>query len=87
MTRIHGQILRLVGIFIEMLGILALAFWTKSGPDGAPLPGSITQRTGWAVIVGGFGVWALGNAVIYWPRGDRGKIADAESRNGDALRL
>ncbi|QEH33577.1 hypothetical protein OJF2_20790 [Aquisphaera giovannonii] len=82
MTRLHGQILRLSGIFIEMLGVFALLTMTRTGPDGSPAPGAISQRVAWAIICAGFGVWAVGNAVIYWRRGDRA----GRDRQGDKPR-
>lgn len=68
MSRIQGQILRTVGLFIEMLGILALVFRTKTDEVGVPLPGSLSRPQTWAIIAVGFVVWLLGTIVIYWPR-------------------
>ncbi|WP_165222441.1 hypothetical protein [Aquisphaera insulae] len=87
MTRIHGQILRFVGILFEMLGIFLLFFLSKVGPDGVPLPGSISQRTAWGVIAGGFGIWALGNAVLYWPRPRATPSDEGKPRQDDGLGL
>ena len=68
MNRLHGQILRTVGILIEMLGILALVFRTKTDEAGTPLPGSFSQTQAWAIIGSGFVIWLVGSIVIYWPR-------------------
>src|SRR5262245_35277052 len=71
MNRSTGQILRFVGLVIEMLGILGLAFWTRTDRAGAPLPGSFPPRLAWIVVGLGFVIWLAGNTMIYWPRSDR----------------
>ena len=74
MTRINGQILRTVGIFIEMLGVLAVVFRTHTNEAGVPLPGSFSRTQAWTVIGCGFVIWLFGSIVIYWPRQPRGRI-------------
>jgi hypothetical protein len=78
MTRIQGQILRTGGLFIEMLGILALMFRNRNDGVGMPLLGSFSEPRAWAVIGAGFVIWLLGNVVIYWPRPVRKQVPRAE---------
>ena len=79
MTRLQGQILRTVGLFIEMLGILALVFRTRTDEVGTPLPGSFSRPQAWAVIGVGFVIWLFGSIVLYWPRRSRKDIPRAEN--------
>jgi hypothetical protein len=65
--RLTGQILRMVGLLIEMLGILALAFWTRTDAAGAPLPGSFSARQVWIGVGAGFVIWLAGSLLLYWP--------------------
>lgn len=71
MSRVQGQILRIVGLFIEMLGILLLVFRTKTDDLGAPASGSLSRTQAWWIIGCGFVAWLIGSIVIYWPRPPR----------------
>jgi hypothetical protein len=82
MHRSTGQILRFVGLLIEMLGILGLAFWTRTDPAGTPLPGSFPPRLAWIVVGLGFVIWLAGNTLIYWPRVEH-KRKSSKSRIDD----
>jgi hypothetical protein len=86
MTRFTGQIVRTAGIFIEMLGILALVFRSSTDEAGNPLPGSFSRTQVWAVIGCGFVVWLFGSIVTYWPRKPRGKGSESDGAEG-RLRL
>jgi uncharacterized membrane protein len=68
MKRSLGQILRFVGLLIELLGILVLVFRTGTDEQGVPLPGSWTPRVAWELIVAGFAIWLAGTIVNYWIR-------------------
>ncbi len=68
MNRYLGQILRFVGLLIELLGILALAFRTGADETGRPLPGSFPPRLVWGVIIAGFVIWIVGTILNFWTR-------------------
>ncbi len=88
MTRFQGQILRTAGIFIEMLGILAFFFRTKTDEVGMPLPGSFSLAQVWAIIGCGFLIWLFGSIVIFWPRQPHGKGRSSEEHeDGETLKL
>ena len=59
-----GQIVRTLGLLIEMLGILALVFRTRTDQAGAPLPGSFPVRLVWIVVGVGFVLWLVGTVMI-----------------------
>jgi hypothetical protein len=80
MTRFHGQILRTLGIFIEMLGMLVLFFRTKTDGAGVPLPGAFSLGQAWTIIGCGFVIWLFGSVVIYWPRSPRNESQSAGAR-------
>jgi uncharacterized membrane protein len=65
-----GQIIRLVGLLIEMLGILAVALESRNGGAEARLPGgfSLSPRLIWAVVAVGFVIWLSGSILTYWPQ-------------------
>jgi hypothetical protein len=57
----------MVGLLIELLGILALGLWTRTDQTGAPLPGSFTSRQVWIAVGIGFVIWLVGSVLSYWP--------------------
>ena len=66
--RFTGQILRIAGLLIEMLGILAYGLRTRAD---VPLPSLIRQMsidTIWILIGIGFATWLLGTILAHWPR-------------------
>ena len=71
MNRFTGQIVRTLGLLIEMLGILALVFRTRTDQAGVPLPGSFSTRLVWTVVGVGFVIWLVGTVMTYWPRPTR----------------
>lgn len=68
MNSFTGQIVRTLGLLIEMLGILALVFRTRTDQGGVPLPGSLPIGLVWAVVGVGFLTWLIGTVMIYWTR-------------------
>ena len=65
MTRSAGQILRGVGLLIELLGVIAVL--TQSRTSTIPqitLPGREPFSIGWIAVVLGFVVWLIGQIVI-----------------------
>jgi hypothetical protein len=68
MARFTGQILRFLGLLIELLGFYALAFRTGTDESGVPLPGSYPLRLVWGVIGSGFVIWLAGTIMNFWVR-------------------
>jgi hypothetical protein len=68
MLRLGGQILRFLGLLVELLGFLALAFRTRTDAAGAPLPGNFPPRLVWGVIICGFVMWLIGTIINFWVR-------------------
>ncbi len=73
MTRTTGQILRMLGLLIEMAGILVMLVWNRTDGAGAPLPGSLSSRQVWTIVIAGFVIWLVGGILFYWPRPGRNK--------------
>lgn len=68
MRRTTGQVVRLIGLAIEVAGILAQSLWTRTDQTGAPLPGHFSPRQVWIVVGVGFVIWMTGTMLTYWPR-------------------
>jgi len=68
MRRSTGQIVRLIGLAIEVAGIFAQARWTRTDQTGAPLPGQFSTRQVWIVVGCGFVIWMIGTILTYWPQ-------------------
>jgi hypothetical protein len=68
MSSFTGQIVRTLGLFIEMLGILALVFHSRTDQAGVPPPGSVSMILIWTVVGVGFLTWLVGTVMIYWTR-------------------
>jgi len=83
MRRPIGQIVRMLGLAIEMAGILALALWTRTDQAGAPLPGSFSSSQVWIVVGVGFVIWMIGTMLTYWPQPARkaGKSSRKDDRD------
>ncbi len=65
--RFAGQIVRLIGLAVEVLGILAQALRSGTDSHGAPLPGHFSSRQIWTGVGAGFVMWLVGTILIYWP--------------------
>jgi hypothetical protein len=65
--RFAGQILRILGLAIEMLGILAAALSSRGGDGAAGAAGGLSSQQIWIVVGAGFVVWLVGNLLTYWP--------------------
>jgi hypothetical protein len=83
MRRPIGQIVRMLGLAVEMAGILALALWTRTDQAGVPLPGSFSSRQVWIVVGVGFVIWMIGAILTYWPQPARkaGKSSRKDDRD------
>jgi len=73
MRRSSGQIVRLIGLAIEVVGILAQMLWTQTDQTGAPLPGHFSSRQVWIVVGVGFVIWMIGSIVTCWPQSAPGR--------------
>ncbi|HKM55886.1 MAG: hypothetical protein ACLP7Q_05125 [Isosphaeraceae bacterium] len=73
MTRTTGHILRMLGLLIEMAGILVMLVWNRTDGAGAPLPGSLSSHQVWTIVITGFVIWLVGSILFYWPRPGRNK--------------
>jgi hypothetical protein len=73
--RVAGQILRYVGLLVEMLGILAAASSGRRDDGGPAAAAGLSMRQIWVVVGTGFVLWLVGNVLTYWPGGDgRGRM-------------
>jgi hypothetical protein len=80
--RVAGQILRYVGLLIEMLGILAVALSSRQENIGPDAPGGLSPRQIWIVVGTGFVLWLAGNVLTYWPGNDQtGRIRAGVSKH------
>ena len=82
MSRSNGQIVRMIGLAIEVAGILAQALWTRTDQTGAPLPGNFSSLQVWIVVGVGFVLWLAGTILIYWPQ-NTGKRQSSARDVGD----
>jgi hypothetical protein len=65
MTQVIGQILRMSGLLIELIGVWAV--FTGSGDNEArriSLPGGQTAPIGWLVVGLGFAIWLTGRILV-----------------------
>ena len=72
-----GQILRMLGLLIEMIGIGGLALWSGTDEAGNPRPGFFSSRGAWVLVCAGFLIWLVGTVTTYWHR--RGPKSQAAS--------
>jgi hypothetical protein len=66
--RVTGQILRIVGLLIEMLGILVFALRTRTGMSIPSVFERVPINLIWVVVGLGFATWLVGSILTYWPR-------------------
>jgi len=65
MTRGTGQILRALGLLIELIGVIMVV--AQSRTDGIariPLPRGTSVSLGWLAVGAGFLMWLIGRIVI-----------------------
>jgi hypothetical protein len=72
MRRVTGQVLRLGGLLIELLGVIGVA----SEPAGVGavrlrLPGGMLVSPAWVAVVVGFVAWLLGTYLLLATRPPR----------------
>jgi hypothetical protein len=72
MRKVTGQILRLGGLFIELLGVIGVA--SEPADGGAVrlrLPGGTTVSLAWIAVILGFVSWLLGTYLLLAARPPR----------------
>jgi len=72
MKKLVGQFMRLGGLLVEMLGVLAV----MKGDEGKfatklHLPGFEPVPLAWIGIALGFVLWLVGTVLVYWSRPSR----------------
>jgi hypothetical protein len=85
-VRLTGQILRIAGLLIEMIGILTFGLRTRAD---VPLPSLLRQLSTdslWILIGVGFATWLLGSILTYWPR-PKARAENSSPKDDDALKL
>ena len=60
--------MRLIGLAIEVVGLLAQVLGTKTDQAGIPLPGHFSSHQVWIVVGVGFAFWTVGTILIYLPQ-------------------
>jgi hypothetical protein len=63
--RMTGQLLRLVGLLIEMVGVVGVV--RERGGHEVPqvrIPGGSTVSAGWAAVVLGFVIWLVATILL-----------------------
>jgi hypothetical protein len=72
MRQLGGQILRLGGLLIEMVGVVAvLADYPNLAAARLRLPGGPVVAPAWIAIALGFLLWLIGTILIYGSRRSR----------------
>jgi hypothetical protein len=72
MKQVTGQILRLGGLFIEMLGVLGIVTGNHDvGAARLRLPGGTMVAPAWIAVALGFVIWLLGTFLAYGSRPSR----------------
>jgi len=67
-----GQILRLVGLLIEMLGVLGVVAGRPNfGATRLRLPGGTTVAPAWIAVTLGFLIWLIGTILVVASRPSR----------------
>jgi hypothetical protein len=60
-----GQILRALGLLIELLGVIAVMVESRSaGATRIPVPGGGWIAAGWIAVAVGFSTWLAGRLII-----------------------
>jgi hypothetical protein len=90
MNQLIGQILRMTGLLIELIGVWAV--FRRSGDREATqiaLPGGKSVPIGWLIVMLGFAIWLTGRiwvAASTPPRRRRQKFADERAWSGEVGR-
>ncbi len=66
MTKTTGHIIRMVGMLIEMIGVLGVYQSTKSdSPWTITIPGAGSVPAAWLAVFVGLVVWLTGVTIVY----------------------
>jgi hypothetical protein len=68
----------LLGLAIEVAGIAAQLFRTRTDQTGAVLPGHFPASYIWLVVGLGFVLWLIGTTMMYWPRNNTSTQSNAK---------
>jgi hypothetical protein len=72
MKKVTGQILRLGGLLIEMLGVLGILTGSRdAGAARLRLPGGTLIAPAWIAVALGFLIWLVGTFLVYGSRPSR----------------
>jgi hypothetical protein len=66
--RLSGQIFRIAGLLVEMLGVMAFGLRTRADVPLPSLIRDLSTNSLWILIGIGFTTWLLGTILAYWPR-------------------
>jgi hypothetical protein len=80
-----GQILRIAGLLIEMLGIVAFGLRTRADVPMPSFVRGLSSDTLWIMVGIGFAIWLLGSVMAYWPSPKAG--TEKRSPRDDGLNL
>ena len=87
MRRVTGQILRMVGLLIEALGVMGIL--TGRGDIEAlrlRLPSGTLVSPAWIVLVSGFAIWLVGTILAFRvPPRRLASVTKKQGPNDDAL--
>lgn len=75
-----GRLLRRLGLMIEMLGLAWLMVVKRGMIAPANLEGTDPVLAAKIALAVGFGIWIVGNFIMYWPR----KSPSAPKRKDEA---
>jgi hypothetical protein len=86
MNRLIGHLIRIVGLFIEMVGVWAVYVGRNDKePTLVSLPGGRAMPAAWLAVLLGFILWLIGTIIVSLSR-TRRRIAHPEKDNLDAQR-
>jgi hypothetical protein len=71
MRKVTGQVLRLGGLLIELLGVIGVASEPAAGAVRLRLPGGLLVSPAWIAVVVGFVTWLLGTYLLLATRPSR----------------
>lgn len=81
--RVAGQVLRAMGLLIEMLGVIGVV--RERGGQALPqltIPGGPVFSVAWVAVVLGFVLWLAGTIVLVATRGRRDLTQDSDAKAG-----
>jgi hypothetical protein len=65
MNRATGQVLRLTGLLLESLGVIAVVSQSRGASiPSVPMPGGASIPLGWLAVAAGFGLFLAGRIIL-----------------------